>query len=201
VKNIHYSDQQKNKFLDKYKELFLNNDISSLNEFIDRQDEFMDLDRELKYSTFYKWSKRRDDTKDLKAEPVQQTKNHDNYKLHKSVKNQEGKEEKGEEKGEEKEGKTGGDKLMNLEKRIEEVDRIETKNRESKDNQDKKDQVKNKFNFNKLYVGVALIIFTGLSIFFINKSSKNKEVINTDDKTGKKQREKGKRKYSRPQDY
>ena len=170
-----YTNKKKEEILNQYKELFNSGKVKSINEFIKRQKELIDLDRELKYPTFYKWTKKRKDIKNLKAEPVQESKNHKSYEDRKEKQKEEEKEEV--KKEEEKE--------LELEKRIEEVDRIKTKNPESKENQKKsnkiKEEVKSTFNYNKLYIAGGILIFGFGTVFLLNRNKKkNKEVVKND---------------------
>ena len=199
----HYSDSEKEEILDKYKKLFEEEKVLSMNEFINRQDELLDMDRELKYSTFYKWANKREDIKNLKADPVQET------KYHKSYKNRQEEEQEKEEDPE-----TEEEENLELEKRIEEVDRIKTKNPESKENQKEEKQeitekVKSKVNPTKLYIAGGVLIFGIGSIFLMNKlSTKKKEVENDvqsrrieQEKRAERQQKDEFSRYSTPADY
>ena len=175
-----YTNKEKEDILNRYKELFKSGKVNSINEFIKRQKDFLNIGRELKYPTFYKWTKKREDIKDLKAEPVQESKNHKSYEDRKEKQKEEEKEEvEIEEKKEEEE--------LELEKRIENVDRIKTENPDSKENQKKKkseeviEKTKSSFNINKLYIAGGILIFGFGTVFLLNRNKKkNKEVVKND---------------------
>ncbi|MFW6001666.1 MAG: hypothetical protein ACOCQE_04765 [Halanaerobium sp.] len=169
----------KEKALDRYKELFQSGEVTSINEFVDRQRELLDLeeDQTFSYSTFYRWTRKREDLKDLKGEPVQLTKNH--KRLEKEVDQQE------------KEVDEGEENELEIKNRIENLDRIETENPESKEEQKEEnteiiEKVKSNINYNKLAIAGGITAAGLLTIFLISRSKKkkkNKEVINPDVKT------------------
>lgn len=177
----------KDQALDRYKELFQSGEVSSINEFVERQRELLDIEENqtFSYSTFYRWTKKREDLKDLKGEPVQKTKYH--KRLEKEEQEKEVDQEEKEVDEEEKE--------VELEKRIEDLDRIETENPDSKKEQKEEEKteivekVKSNINYNKLAIAGGITAAGLLTIFLINRKSKNKEVINPDVKTRQREQE------------
>jgi hypothetical protein len=175
-----YSQEYKDYILNLYKKEFEAGNVTSINDFVNNypeekiKEEFKEEFSRMTYMGFYKWTKKRDDLEGMKGEPVQKTKNHEKQSAG----------EVKEEVEEEKEEVEGGEELE-LEKRIEEVDRIETENPESKENRKKSEEVVEKtssklnIDSSKLYIGAGVLSAVVLAFMLYSKfkNNKNKEVV------------------------